>query len=94
MEHSLSASREDVSRAWQRYDEANLGFRNYWYPILVSRSLGNKKPASVMVWAAITSNGKTPLHFVEPGAKINKEYYCKQILKGTLLPWATQHFGD
>src|SRR5438270_558645 len=49
MEQRLSASNEDVSRAWQRYDEAKLGFRNYWYPALISRSLGSKKPASVMV---------------------------------------------
>jgi phenylpropionate dioxygenase-like ring-hydroxylating dioxygenase large terminal subunit len=49
MEQSLSASREDVSRAWQRYDEAKLGFRNYWYPVLVSRPLGSNRPASVTV---------------------------------------------
>lgn len=58
---------------------------------IVSRS---QKPASLMVWAAITSNGKTPLHFVDPGVKIDQIYYRKRILEGTLLPWARHHFGD
>lgn len=58
---------------------------------IVSRS---QKPASIMVWAAITSNGKTPLHFVDPGVKIDQKYYRNCILEGTLLPWARHHFGN
>ena len=34
-----------------------------------------------MVWAGVSFNGKTSLHFVEPGAKINSEYYCNNVLK-------------
>lgn len=36
---------------------------------------------SVMVWAAICSNGKSKLRFVKPGVKINAEYYVNNILK-------------
>ena len=34
-----------------------------------------------MVWAGVSYNGKTSLHFVDPGAKINSEYYCNNVLK-------------
>ena len=34
-----------------------------------------------MVWAAISFNGKTSLHFIEPGAKINSQYYIDHVLK-------------
>jgi inhibitor of nuclear factor kappa-B kinase subunit alpha len=54
----------------------------------------SQKPASLMVWAAITSNGKSPLHFVKPGVKIDQVYYREHILEGALLPWAKQHFGN
>lgn len=33
---------------WPRYREASLGFRNYWYPAMLSRRLG-RKPASLMM---------------------------------------------
>jgi hypothetical protein len=57
----------------------------------VSRS---QKPASVMVWAAVTATGKTPLHFVDPGVKIDQVYYRTHILDNVLLPWTKQHFGQ
>jgi len=34
-----------------------------------------------MVWAGVSFNGKTSLHFVEPGAKINSKYYVNNVLK-------------
>ena len=34
-----------------------------------------------MVWAGISSNGKTGLHFVNKGAKINSDYYIERVLK-------------
>jgi transposase len=62
--------------------------------ILAARKVSHsQKPAGVMVWAAVTSSGKSALHFVEPGVKINQDYYCENVLQGVLLPWATQHFG-
>jgi nitrite reductase/ring-hydroxylating ferredoxin subunit len=29
-------------KTWSRYEEAVLGFRNYWYPAIMSRRLGSK----------------------------------------------------
>jgi hypothetical protein len=39
-----------------------------------------------MVWAGITTTGKIPLYFVDPGVKINKEVDQREILEGVLLP--------
>lgn len=46
-----------------------------------------------MVWAGICASGKTPLVFVNPEAKINKNYYLREILQKVLKPWARRHFG-
>ncbi|GBM09501.1 hypothetical protein AVEN_100418-1 [Araneus ventricosus] len=35
----------------------------------------------VMVWMGISANGVTKPRFVQPGAKINSEYYIQKILK-------------
>ena len=56
----------------------------------VSRSQGAQ---SVMVWAGITANGRTPLVFVEQGVKINAQIYKETILEDCLKPWAQNHFG-
>jgi hypothetical protein len=37
-----------------------------------------------MVWAGVSYKGKTSLHFVDPGAKINSQYYCNNVLKNFL----------
>ncbi|KAK6047940.1 hypothetical protein COOONC_14557 [Cooperia oncophora] len=50
-------------------------------------------PAQVMVWAGVCASGKTPLIFVDPGVKIDKDYYLKTILEDALLPWANSHFN-
>jgi hypothetical protein len=34
-----------------------------------------------MVWAGISKRGKTKLYFVDPGAKVNSDYYISHILK-------------
>jgi Fe-S cluster assembly iron-binding protein IscA len=39
------------------------------------------RPEGFMVWAGISSHGKTSLRFVKPGAKINSDYYINNILK-------------
>ena len=44
---------------------------------------------SVMVWAAISATGRSPLVFVPSGTKLNRQRY---ILKAELLPWACKHF--
>ena len=45
-----------------------------------------------MVWAGITSTGRTPLVFIDQGVKINTEKYIEDILEHALEPWATKHF--
>jgi inhibitor of nuclear factor kappa-B kinase subunit alpha len=54
----------------------------------------SQHPQQLMVWAGICSSGKTPLVFVDPGVKINKNYYLQEILQGVLEPWARTHFGN
>ncbi len=54
----------------------------------------SQKPASLMVWAAVSANGKTPLFFVDSSVKVNKEVYREQILEGILLPWFKRQFGN
>jgi len=41
---------------------------------------------SIMVSVGVSKMGKTRLAFVKPGAKINSEYYCKNLLGRNLLP--------
>ena len=40
-----------------------------------------QKPQSLMVAAAISRRGKSPLVFVEKGVKINQKYYQECILE-------------
>ena len=40
----------------------------------------------IMVSVAVSRMGKTSVVFVEPGAKINSEYYCENVLRQSLLP--------
>ena len=39
-----------------------------------------------MVAVGVSRMGKTGIVFVEPGAKVNSEYYCQHVLGGGLLP--------
>jgi phenylpropionate dioxygenase-like ring-hydroxylating dioxygenase large terminal subunit len=48
MKERLSASKYSVYGKWPRYEAANEGFRNYWYPVLESRRLQGK-PRAVKV---------------------------------------------
>ena len=43
-------------------------------------------PLSVMVWAAITATGRSPLVFVPSGVKLNSQGYISDILEAELLP--------
>ena len=50
-------------------------------------------PAMVMVWAAITADGRSSLVFIDRVVKINAEYYRENMPEGALKPWACKHFG-
>ena len=52
-----------------------------------------QKAKSVMVWAAISARGKTPLVFVDQGTKIDRRVYM-EMLESHLIPWAHTIFGD
>ncbi len=51
-------------------------------------------PASVMVWAGITAEGKAPLVFVPPGVKVNAQFYIKSVLEEAVLPWSREMFKN
>ena len=38
-------------------------------------------PKGVMVWLGISANGVTKVRFIEPGVKINSDYYIDKVLK-------------
>lgn len=40
----------------------------------------------IMVSVGVSRMGKTSVVFVEPGAKVNSEYYCDHVLRQGLLP--------
>lgn len=51
----------------------------------------------IMVWAAVTENGRSPLLFLPMGrneVKINQHIYREKVLEGALLPWARKQFGS
>jgi len=48
MEDRYSAGRTDVGSNFPRYAAAVLGFRNYWYPVMLARDLG-RAPKAVTV---------------------------------------------
>ncbi|KIH63782.1 hypothetical protein ANCDUO_05917 [Ancylostoma duodenale] len=47
-----------------------------------------------MVWAGVSATGRTPLIFVEKGAKIIADFYLEEVLKKELLPWSHEHFKE
>lgn len=52
-----------------------------------------QSPPFVMVWAAVTSDGRFPLVFLDRGVKVNAQIYRELVLEGALKPWARKHFG-
>lgn len=58
------------------------------------RAYRTQKPASVMVWAGIAKNGRTPLVFVPQGVKIDAKIYQRLVLNKCLKPWADKQFGN
>jgi transposase len=56
-------------------------------------ALRKQAPASVMVWAAVTANGRSPLVFIDQGVKVNQEVYRQKVLIDGLIPWARKQFG-
>lgn len=55
-------------------------------------SSNSRHSPGVMVWGGVSKLGKSPLIFVEIGAKVNAEYYQNVILK-QLKDWCTGALG-
>ena len=53
-----------------------------------------KFPISVMVSAGVSKLGKTSIHIVTPGAKINSAYYCNDVLSQLLREMEQLSNGD
>lgn len=51
-------------------------------------ALRKQGPASVMVWAAGTANGCSPLVSIDQGVKVKQQVYQQKVLNDTLIPWA------
>jgi len=49
---------------------------------------------SLMVSVTVSSLGATQLHFLEPGVKVNGDYYQNTVLLNMLLPDIRSIFGD
>ena len=54
----------------------------------------SKFPISVMVSAGVSKLGKTSIHIVTPGAKINSAYYCNDVLSQLLREMEQLSNGD
>ena len=83
-----------VQQAHNRQNDRVLSKTINSIPVNTGKVLRSQKPASVMVWAAVSKRGKSPLVFIPQGVKINKELYVNKILEGSLLPWSKSVFGD
>ncbi|KAI6658666.1 hypothetical protein LOD99_11011 [Oopsacas minuta] len=92
--------KEDLGLKYWKFLEVQL-LSEKWHIITNSRILApdqnsisssihtikrTQKPASVIIWVAITSDAQTPLVCIDKGAKINKEVCA-------LKPWAGEHFN-
>ena len=51
-----------------------------------------QNPTSVMVWAAVTATGRSPLVAVPSGVKLNSQRYISDILECEHLPCPREHF--
>jgi inhibitor of nuclear factor kappa-B kinase subunit alpha len=49
-------------------------------------------PASVMVWAAVSHNGNSSLHFLDQGVKINQHNYLTDVLQAHVKPLGKRLF--
>ena len=56
----------------------------------VERFLYEKR---IMIWCGVSKKGKLPLHFVEPGTKINAAYYKRYVLQNVVQPQCQQLYN-
>lgn len=64
------------------------------YENLSNRLVTRKQaPASVMVWAAVSADFRSPMLFIDKGVKINAAVYREKVLEGVLKPWADRQYN-
>nr|CAD2196183.1 unnamed protein product [Meloidogyne enterolobii] len=80
------------------YNKSRSQHQNYriWTsesPLFDKLSTHSQHPQSVMVWAGICASVKKPLIFVDPGVKVNKDYYLREFFQRVVKPRFKSHFG-
>lgn len=50
--------------------------------------------SSIMVWGAVSGEGKFPLVIIDPGVKVNQIYYQRAILERVVKPAGQRIFGN
>ena len=53
-----------------------------------------QKPASLMIWTAVSSKKKSPLNFVPTKVKINSNIYINVIFENGLIPLTKKFYSD
>jgi len=82
-----------IEQTLNRQNDRILAGQSADIPRVIRDIKRTQKPASVMVWAGMTSDRKLPLVFVEKGVKLNAHTYGDLILRGALKPWANRNLG-
>ncbi|KAF2891478.1 hypothetical protein ILUMI_14695 [Ignelater luminosus] len=68
--------------------------RDVKHPTLEVYQRRENHSSAFMVWGGASFNGKTKLHIVDPGAKVNSTYYINNVLKPFLTKDALRLYSD
>ena len=80
VEEQQSASREPLATAWPRYSAAARGFRNYWYPVMLSGQLGKQPVGNWPFSVAMGPAGLGLLRWPVPGVVRDIDIEDKRIV--------------
>ncbi|XP_059096829.1 uncharacterized protein LOC131891318 [Tigriopus californicus] len=83
-----------VEQAYNSHNDRILARDIKKVPVNNKTIFWRQHPASVMVWAGVTSCGKkTPLIFIPEGVKVNQALYL-EMLTEKILPWVQSQHWD
>lgn len=82
----------NVESKWNSQNNRVIGTSVQDLPPGANRMQRTLHPPSVMVWAGVSSMGKTGLVFVDQGVKVRKENYISDILIPRVLPLSQTMF--
>jgi inhibitor of nuclear factor kappa-B kinase subunit alpha len=83
----------DIEAKWNRQNVRCYAPTVKEVPTGANRMQRTLHPASMMVWAGVSSFGKTPLVFVQQGVKICKDNYISDILQPHVFPLTDTMFA-